>query len=147
MSSTGSEASIRDLIQSVGADAQRLAKAQAELASTELQQTKQEAAATGGLIGAALALGGLGVVFLLVTLAYVLVALGLPTWAGFGIVTLLLLLGAGVLGAAGRSKAKGITGPTRAVAELKRTAQVLSGKQPETLPTVRGASEVAPRTS
>lgn len=146
MSSNGpQDASIRQLVKSVSADASKLLKAQGELAQTELKGSQKEAAATGGMFAGAAVLGGLGVIFLFVTLAYVLVQLGLPTWAGFGIVTLFLFLVAGILGLIGRSHAKKIKGPEQAKLQWERTKQVLSGKQPEQLPAVRPSGAVAAR--
>jgi hypothetical protein len=69
-------------------------------------------------------------VFVLVTLAWALVALGLPYWAGFGIVALLLLIVAAVLGFLGKKKAEGIKGPERAIAELEKTKLALAGPPP-----------------
>ena len=53
----------------------------------------------------------LGVIFLLVTLAYVLVQLGLQVWAGFGIVTLVLLLVGGIIALVGIRRSKTTTAP------------------------------------
>ena len=70
----------------------------------------------------------LGVIFLLVTLAYVLVQLGLPVWAGFGIVTTgsPLLVGA-ILVLVGHSRAKHVQGPERSIAALEATKSTLRG--------------------
>jgi Flp pilus assembly protein TadB len=137
------DASIRGLVKSVATDAQRLMKSQAELATTELKATQGEAATTGGMFAGAAVMGALGGFFLLVTIAYVLVALGLPTWAGFGIVTLVLFIVALILGLVGRSHAKRIKGPERAKLEWERTREALSGKQPENLPLPRATEAVA----
>lgn len=146
MSGNGSQdTSIRQLVKSVSADASRLLKSQGELAQTELKSSQKEAGTTGGMFAGAAVFGGLGLVFLLVTIAYVLVQLGLPTWAGFGIVTLFLLIVAAIMALIGRSHAKRIKGPELAKAEWNRTKQVLSGKQPEALPAPRAGSTVAQR--
>lgn len=146
VSSNGSQdTSILKLVKSVSADAQKLLKAQGELVQTELKGSQKEAAATGGMFAGAAVFGGLGLVFLLVTIAYVLVQLGLPTWAGFGIVTAFLLIVAMILGLVGRSRAKNIKGPELAKAEWERTKLALSGKQPEMLPATRSPSTVAQR--
>lgn len=128
MSNTGSsEPTIRALVKSVTEDTQRLIKAQTELLRTEVKDSQQEAGATAGMfIGAAVA-GALGAVFLLVTIAYVLVALGLPVWAGFGIVTLVLLIVAAILAALGRKRAKSIEGIPLAKEEFEKTKLMLSG--------------------
>lgn len=146
MSNPGSnEPSIRELVKSVTTDAQRLMKAQTELVRTEVKSSEQAAGATAGMLIGAAAVGGIGAIFLLVTIAYVLVALGLPTWAGFGIVTLVLLIVAAVLGLLGRKRAKSINGIPVAKAEFERTKQMLSGKQPEVLPVPRSGDAVAQR--
>lgn len=139
------DTSIRALIKSVTVDGQRLAKAQAELARTEIKSSQKEATATGGMFIGAAAAGGLGGIFLLVTIAYVLVALGLPVWAGFGIVTLVLFIVAAILGALGKKRAKSIEGLKVAKLELERTKQALSGKQPENLPVPRATDAVSQR--
>ncbi len=119
--------SIRQLVSEVAKDAKHLFDAQAELAKTETQATQKQAAATGGLFGVAAVTGALGGLFLLITIAYVLVALGLPTWAGFGIVTLVLLLIAGITGVMGKKQAGDIKPLALTKVELARTKQALTG--------------------
>ncbi|MFN8125064.1 MAG: phage holin family protein [Candidatus Nanopelagicales bacterium] len=145
MSTNGSDPTIRQLVQSVAADAQRLAKAQTELARTEIKSTEQDVAATGGMFVGAAVTGFLTLVFLLITLAYVLVAVGLPVWAGFGIVTLLLIIVTAILGLLGRKRARTISGPKLAKSEFERTKQLLSGSKPEVLPVPRSSDAVAQR--
>lgn len=122
-----SEPSLLSLVNQVKADATRLVNAQVALTKAELSSTGQEAGKTGALLIGAGVLAFLGFVFVLVTLAYVLVALGLPTWAGFGIVALLLIIVAAVLGLLGRRTAQNIKGPVRAQAELEKTLAVFKG--------------------
>jgi uncharacterized membrane protein YqjE len=119
--------SIRQLVSEVAKDAKHLFEAQAELAQVERGQTQKAAATTGGLFAAAAITGALGGFFLLVTIAWILVALGLPTWAGFGIVTLTLLLIAAIAAMVGKSKASGIKPFAATKVELERTKQALSG--------------------
>ncbi len=121
------EPKIRDLLAAAKTDGQRLVKAQLELAQVELKASGQTAAKVGVLFIAALVLGFLGFVFLLVTAAYVLVILGLQVWAAFGIVTLVLLIIAAILALIGSRKAKKIKGPVLAKAEFERTKAVLAG--------------------
>lgn len=148
MSETESDPSIRQLLASVQSDAQKLLKAQTELATTELKGTQQDAAATGGMFAGAAFTGLMGLIFVLVAIAYGLVALGLPTWAGFLIVAVVLLLVAGILAAVGRKRSKGIKGPELAKAEWARTKQMLSGKQPSTevVPVQQASQAVEERT-
>jgi hypothetical protein len=121
MATPSTETSLKALVQSAVGDLQRLIKAQVELAKLELQQTGKAAGKTSGLLIGALTMAGIGGLFLLVTIAYVLVALGLPVWAGFGIVTLALFLIALVLGLLGKKSAKAIKGPEQTIAEIERT--------------------------
>jgi len=118
--------SLAELIGQTVTDGQRLIAAQVALAKAELQSTTKLAgkAAIFGLI--ALGAVTLFVIFLLITIAYVLVELGLAVWAGFGIVTLVLLITAGIAGAIAVTKAKAIDGPKVVVEELESTAHELS---------------------
>ena len=122
----GGDASLKGLIAAAVADLQRLIRAQVQLAKLELQQTGREAAKTSILLVGALVMGGTGALFLLVTLAYVLVALGLPVWAGFGIVTLVLFIVAAVLGLLGKKESAKIKGPERTIAQIEQTKAMLS---------------------
>ncbi len=117
--------SLLHLITQVVDNAKRLGQAQVALVKAELAADGAAIARTSvfGLIAiGSVALAG---IFLLVTLAYVFVQLGLPTWAGFGLVTLLLFVTAGVTGYLAYRKAQAIKGPQRAIAELGRTQQAL----------------------
>lgn len=133
------EASIKALVAAAVADLQRLIKAQIALAKLELQQTGRAAGKTGILLVGALSMAAMGGIFLLVTLAYVLVALGLPVWAGFGIVTLVLFVAAAILGLLGKKESAKIKGPERTIASIEQTAATLQGAveqapQPRALP-------------
>jgi hypothetical protein len=125
--------SIRQLIADVRKDAQNLLTYQAELAKTEIKSSQQQATKVSASFVVAAVAAVLGLVFLLITLAYVLVALGLPTWAGFGIVTLVLLLVAGIAATVGAKKAKQLKGfAPQTKAEIERTKAALTGQQPGT---------------
>lgn len=128
METSSADASLRSLIATAIADLQRLIKAQIELAKVELSQTGKAAAKTSGLLIATLVMAGLGGLFLLVTIALV-IAIWLPVWAGFGIVTLVLFIVAAILGLLGRKAAEGIKGPERTLEEIEKTKAVLSGQQ------------------
>lgn len=119
--------SIKQLVTKTATDAQRLAKAQIALLQAEMAET-------GGRIGKGSALGiaTAGIAFfatgfLLLTLAFVLVALGLPIWAGMLIVTGLLLASAAVTGLLARKSFEGIKAPELSKAELERTKAALAG--------------------
>lgn len=121
------EPTVRELIGAATQDVTTMLSAQVELAKAELRDSAKQAGSAFGLIAVGAFVGVLGLVFLLVTIAYVLVQIGLPTWAGFGIVTLLLLIGAGVLAAVGKRHADRITGPELTMGQLEATRQAFSG--------------------
>jgi uncharacterized membrane protein YqjE len=133
MSVETQNSSIRQLIKDVRRDATNLVSYQAELAKTELKSSQQNATTMGASLALAAVTGVLGVIFLLVTIAYVLVELGLPVWAGFGIVTLVLLIVATIAGLVGAKKAKRMKGLVPSTkAEIERTKAALTGKAPGT---------------
>jgi uncharacterized membrane protein YqjE len=125
----GPDASLGDLVAAVSRDVQELVTGQIELVKAELRENATAAAKTGGMFAGAAIAGFLAVVFLLVTFGYALIAAGLPAWAAFLIVTATLLVGAGVLAMIGRSQAKKIKGPERAVAAAKATGAAIGGSR------------------
>lgn len=119
--------SIAQLVSKTVSDAQRLARAQVALLQAEMS-------ATGGKIGMGAAMGLITAVvatfatlFLLLTLAFVIVALGLPIWAGMLIVTGLLILIGAITGLLARKNFSEITAPSLSKSELERTKTALSG--------------------
>ncbi len=119
--------SIKDLVQKTVADAKRLATAQMELAKTELSASGQKAGIGAGLGIATAGIAVFAVLFLLVTLALVFVALGLPAWAGFLIVAVLLIIAGTVTGLLARKHFNEAKPPNLALAEFEKTKAALSG--------------------
>lgn len=134
------EPSIKDLVSKTVADAQRLAKAQAALLKTEVSATGNRIG-IGGALGVATAMiAGFATLFLLLTLAFVLVALGLPVWAGMLIVTVLLLIAGTATGLLAKKNFEEAKPPTIAIAEFEKTKAALSGTPvPVELPEIPGA--------
>jgi uncharacterized protein YacL len=120
--------SLKELVQKAAADAQRLATAQVALAKTELSASGQKAGIGAGLGVATLGIAIFAILFLLVTLALVFVALGLPPWAGFLIVTVLLLITGTVTGLLARKQISEAAPPKLAMAEFEKTKAALSGQ-------------------
>ena len=116
-----------ELVRSAAADTTELVKQQIELTKAEIKENAQKAGSSFGMIAAGIAIVGMGGIFLLVTLAYVLVELGLPVWAGFGIVTLVLLLVGGIITLVGAKRAKSVQGPKRSMEALEATKSTFSG--------------------
>ena len=106
------DTSIGGLIRQARLDLQRLVAAQVALIQAELRASGRAIGLTSLLILGALGSVSAAGLFLLVTLALGISALGLPVWAGFGIVTLLLLLGTVALALLGRRTARLIQPPT-----------------------------------
>lgn len=118
--------SIGELVKSAAADVSTLVNDQIELTKTEIRTSAQRAGKAFGLFAGAAFVAVLFIVFLLVTIAYVLVQLGLPTWAGFGIVALVLLIVTIILGLLGRKKAESIKGPEASLAQIEATKATFS---------------------
>lgn len=121
-----SDPTIRELIGTAAQDVTAMLSGQVELAKAELRESAKQAGSAFGLLAVAAVFGLLGFVFLLVTIAYVLVQLGLPTWAGFGIVTLLLLVVAGILALVGVKHAQKVRGPEQTIKQLEETKTALA---------------------
>lgn len=97
------------------------------LMKTEMSASGQKAG-IGGALGLATAMiAGFATLFLLLTIAFVIVALGLPVWAGMLIVTVLLLIAGTVTALVARKSFEAVTPPTLAMAEFEKTKAALSG--------------------
>lgn len=116
------EPTVRELIGTAAQDISTILTGQVELAKAELRESAKQAGSAFGLLAVAGFLGVLAFIFLLVTMAYVLVQLGLPVWAGFGIVTLVLLLAALGLAVAGKKHFEKVKGPERTIKQLEELA-------------------------
>ena len=104
------DSSIVDLLKSAVRDAQELVHGEIALAKAELRDEMRRMGAGAALLAGAAAAAMMGVIFLLTTLAWLISeGLGWPVWIGFGAVTLLTLVAAGVLASMGRSRLA--TGP------------------------------------
>ena len=123
-------------------DAKRLLEANLNLAKAEIgaRAARIQGFTLFGLITIGLiAQAG---VFLLVTSALVLVALGLPMWAGFLIISVVLLLAGAGCGFAAWRQFQQIRAPLQSVQQLQATAAALIPQAP-----VAPASSNAPGVS
>ncbi len=121
-----SQPSLKQLITNTISDGKRLLTAQVNLTTTELSQSGKIIGKISLLAIVALSLISVGGIFVLITIAYALVALGLPVWAGFLIVAAVLFLVAGILGLLIKHKGKDVKAPTLAIAEWKKTSDSLA---------------------
>ncbi len=126
--------SIKDLVQKAVADAKRLANAQVALTKAELGATGQKVGIGAGLGIATLGIAIFAILFLLVTLALVIIQLGLQPWAGFLIVAVLLLIAGTITGLLARKSFNEAQPPSLAMAELEKTKAALSGTPLPTVP-------------
>ncbi len=115
-----------DLVTKTVSDAKRLAKAQLALAQAEMQASRNAMTSATILGLVALISAPLVLLFLLFTIVYVLVQLGLQTWAAFGIVTLLLLAVTTLTALLARNQARKIKGPTLAIREMAKTSEAFA---------------------
>lgn len=118
--------SLGSLISNVVRDAKTLLNAQVALTKTEAQQAGQQVAVVS--VFGVIALSGLSMagLFGLIALAFGIAALGLPVWAGFLIVTGILLLLAVIAGLVAKVRSGKITGLTVAQKEWKATTDAVS---------------------
>lgn len=119
------ERTLGQLVADATHDVQGIVRSEIALAKAEMSSGAKVMGKGAGLLGGAAFMGLLGLIFLFHTLARV-IAEWLPVWAGYGIVTLVLFIVAGVLGLLGKNalaKAKPV--PKRAIAEAEQTIATL----------------------
>lgn len=119
--SSSPERTIGQLVSDATHDVQGIVRSEIALAKAEVTSGAKVMGKGAGMLAAAAFLGLLGLIFLFHTLAWVL-AEWLPVWAGYLIVTGILLVVAAVLGLLGKNalqKAKPM--PGKAIAEAQQT--------------------------
>ena len=124
------EPSVGTLVQSAMADMSTLVRSEIELAKAEIGRSAKKAGISVGLFGAAGVLAAFAGIYLFVTIAEALTALGLPRWVSYGIVTLFLLVLAGILALIGRRMLKKIEKPERTLETLSDLPDVLHREAP-----------------
>jgi membrane protein implicated in regulation of membrane protease activity len=130
-STTGAEEpSVGTLVQSAMADISTLVRSEIELAKAEIGKSAKKAGISVGLFGAAGVLVAFAGIYFFVTVAEALTALGLPRWISYGIVTVFLLLLAGICALVGRRMIKKIEKPERTLETLSDLPEVLHREAP-----------------
>ena len=122
--------SVGGLVQSAMADMSTLIRGEIELAKAEIGKSAKKAGISVGLFGAAGVLAAFAGIYLFVTIAEALTALGLPRWVSYGIVTVFLLLLAGVAALIGMRLVKKIEKPERTLETLSDLPGVLHREAP-----------------
>jgi hypothetical protein len=125
------ESSIADAIRSAVRDAQDLVRGEIALAKAEARAEVSRLGMGAALLAAAALAAVLGVVFLLATIAWAIAeGLAWPVWAGLGIVTLLTLIAAAVLGVVGRGRLKAARYMPHTVDTMKENMQWMRARTP-----------------
>lgn len=120
----GREQSIGTLARDATTHLSTLVRAELELAKSELAGEVRKGVKGSVYFILALTVLAFSTFFLFFTLAEGLAQLGLWRWAAFGIVFLVMLLAAGVLGFLGYRRVRKIRAPERTIASLKDTRQL-----------------------
>jgi hypothetical protein len=118
------EPSIGDVIRNALRDAQDLVRSEIALAKAEAREEVRGLGAGAGLLAGAALAAVIAVVFLLTTVAWAISeGLEWPVWAGFGIVTLLMLVTAVALASLGRSRLAATRHMARTVETFKENME------------------------
>jgi uncharacterized membrane protein YqjE len=103
-----SERSLGTIFKDLTADLSNLFRSEIALLKLELKESATKLGGGAALMAAALFLGLFGLAFLFVTITLGLVALGVPAWLSSLIVTVVLLVAAGILVMMGKKKLQGV---------------------------------------
>jgi membrane protein implicated in regulation of membrane protease activity len=112
------------------ADVSTLIRSEIELAKAEIGKSAKKAGISVGLFAAAGVLAAFAGIYLFVTIAEALTALGLPRWVSYGIVTVFLLILAGIAALIGMRLLKKIEKPERTLETLHDLPEVLHREAP-----------------
>jgi len=116
------ERSLGQLVADASSDLSSIVRSEIELAKVEITSDVANAGKGAGMFAGAAVLGMYGFLLLLLAVAWGLVALGLPTWAGLLIVAVLLFVVAAVLAFIGRKNVARVKGkPERTIANAQQT--------------------------
>lgn len=124
------EPSVGSLVQSAMVDVSTLIRGEIELAKAEIGRSAKKAGISLGLFAAAGVLAAFAGIYLFVTIAEALTALGLPRWVSYGIVTIILLILAGLAALIGMRLLKKIEKPERTLETLHDLPEVLHREAP-----------------
>ena len=126
MRNTNSDRSLGRLFASILQDISSLIRGEIALAKAEVRKSMTMAARGAGLVGGAIFLATLCLIFLLVSLSYGIAnALDGRVWAGFLIVALILLIVTVIMGLFAKRHFDQVKGPERAQAQTEATLNTL----------------------
>ena len=116
------ERTLGQLVASATSDISALIRSEIELAKAEIAVQAKKAGVGGGLLAGAAVVLFYSVYFIFITLAEGIQAMGLPRWASFLIVTVVMLIAAGILGWLGVRKMKTVQpSPDKAIGAAQQT--------------------------
>ncbi|GAA4659911.1 phage holin family protein [Kineococcus glutinatus] len=121
----GAERTIGQLVADASQDLSDLVRHEIALAKSEITADVKNGALAGGLFGAAGFFGAVAFLLLCFTAAYGLAAAGLPTWVGFLVVAVLLLVVAGGLALVGRGRISRVRPPERTLRTTRDTVAAI----------------------
>lgn len=128
------DASLGELVATATRDLSLLVHKEIELAKAEIKQDVANAGKGAGLFGGAGFAGLFALIFLSISLAYGISALGLPLGWGFFLVGALYLTAAAVLGLSGKKKISSIPPPAPRTVETVKD-DIAWAKNPTQTPT------------
>lgn len=118
------ERTLGQLVASATQDISALIRSEIALAKAEVSVQFKKAGVGGGLLAGAAVILFYSVYFIFTTIAEGLVAIGLPRWLSYLIVTVFMLLVAGVLALLGVRKMKTVQpSPDKAIANAQQTIE------------------------
>ena len=121
---TAHEPSIADVIKNAIRDTQDLVRSEVALAKAEIRQEVHRVGVGAGLLAGAALAAAIAVIFLMTTIAWAITdTLLWPVWAGYGMVTALLLLSAGALAYVGKKRITAERHMPRTVDALKENIE------------------------
>jgi uncharacterized membrane protein YqjE len=123
--------SIGALVQSAMADMSTLVRNEIELAKTEISRSAKKAGVSVAMFAVAGVLLAFAGIYFFVAVAEA-IALALPRWAAFGIVTVALALVAGMAAFVGLRLLKKIEKPERTMESLRELPEVMRREEPGT---------------
>lgn len=124
------ERTLGQLVSDASRDLSSIVRAEVALAKAEVKVEAKTAALGGAMFAVAGVAAFLGVILLLIAIAYGLVALGLSPWLAFLIVAVVLFLMAGAVALVGKKRLEKLGPPERTVRTTKETVDTLKGAKP-----------------
>lgn len=124
------ERTIGQLVADASRDMSDLVRHEIALAKSELKKEAVTAGAGAGLLVGAALFGLVGFVFVWLTAAWGLIQLfDMQNWAAFGIVTLVLLVIAAILGLLGKGRLSKVGPPEKTIETTKNTIAAAKGQR------------------